>query len=88
MNLYPKFKAEDTNEKFKGLNGLTKKCFGKPLNKSKCMSNWDARPLTQEQMSYAALDALVLVHIYDHIRERCSVEKVPFEHTNFKNKNI
>ena len=34
---------------------------GKSLDKSQQLSNWDIRPLSMEQMNYAALDAHVLI---------------------------
>ncbi|KAJ0401027.1 hypothetical protein P43SY_009907 [Pythium insidiosum] len=41
-------------------------CYlGKPLDKRSCMSDWERRPLTRAQRDYAALDAFVLVKVYD-----------------------
>uniref|UniRef100_A0A0A9DY52 3'-5' exonuclease domain-containing protein n=1 Tax=Arundo donax TaxID=35708 RepID=A0A0A9DY52_ARUDO len=47
-----------------GLSGLSKKILGAGLNKARRNSNWELRPLSQNQKEYAALDAVVLVHIF------------------------
>eukprot|EP00795_Rhopilema_esculentum_P010416 gene10416-19117_t len=52
-------------DKEKGLSQLVKQCLGKPLDKTFQISNWEQRPLSKEQLLYAALDALCLVKIYD-----------------------
>uniref|UniRef100_A0A0E0L1F1 3'-5' exonuclease domain-containing protein n=1 Tax=Oryza punctata TaxID=4537 RepID=A0A0E0L1F1_ORYPU len=65
-----------------GLSGLSKKILGAGLNKTRRNSNWEQRPLTQNQKEYAALDAVVLVHIFHHVKgqpqfgvtEGCKVE--------------
>lgn len=53
-----------------GLSGLSEKILGAGLNKTRRNSNWEQRPLTQNQMEYAALDAAVLVHIFRHVRNQ------------------
>ena len=68
--------AEDKSKKSKGLSELVRKLFGKPLDKSECLSNWDRRPLREAQLKYAALDAYVLVQIYDLIDEKCKKENL------------
>ncbi|RWR94255.1 3'-5' exonuclease domain-containing protein [Cinnamomum micranthum f. kanehirae] len=50
-----------------GLSGLAKKILGAGLNKTRRNSNWEQRPLSQNQMEYAALDAAVLIHIFHHL---------------------
>lgn len=40
-------------------------CTGKPLDKSQQFSNWSRRPLTTEQILYAASDAYCLLDIYE-----------------------
>ncbi|XP_041016662.1 uncharacterized protein LOC121259220 isoform X1 [Juglans microcarpa x Juglans regia] len=50
-----------------GLSGLAKKILGAGLNKTRRNSNWEQRPLTQNQLEYAALDAAVLVRIFLHV---------------------
>ena len=49
--------------------------LNKKLNKSKSLtlSNWNARPLSERQVQYAACDALVLLHLYDHLLTTHSV---------------
>ncbi|KAK1317950.1 hypothetical protein QJS10_CPA05g00286 [Acorus calamus] len=51
-----------------GLSGLTEKILGAGLNKTRRNSNWEQRPLSQNQIEYAALDAAVLVRIFHHVR--------------------
>ncbi|KAM1749467.1 hypothetical protein ACFX12_010335 [Malus domestica] len=51
-----------------GLSGLAKKILGVGLNKTRRNSNWEQRPLTPNQLEYAALDAAVLIHIFRHVR--------------------
>lgn len=48
-----------------GLSQLTYVLFGKELDKSEQMSNWNRRPLRREQYIYAALDAFCLVDIFE-----------------------
>lgn len=68
----------------KGLSELTRKCFGKPLNKSECLSNWDSRPLRPAQLRYAALDAFVLIQIHDFIQNRIKTLGATFDYTSKK----
>ncbi len=49
------------------LSGLTEAFCGAPLDKSQQCSNWTARPLSKEQVAYAAADAHVLTAIYDAV---------------------
>ncbi|CAL1407621.1 unnamed protein product [Linum trigynum] len=51
-----------------GLSGLAEKILGAGLNKTRRNSNWETRPLSQNQLEYAALDAVVLVHIFHKVR--------------------
>ena len=56
--------------KIHGLAALAKCLLGKPLDKRPQCSDWDRRPLRESQMTYAALDALVLILIYDELDKR------------------
>uniref|UniRef100_A0A251TK33 Putative polynucleotidyl transferase, ribonuclease H-like superfamily protein n=2 Tax=Helianthus annuus TaxID=4232 RepID=A0A251TK33_HELAN len=53
-----------------GLSGLTKEVLGVGLNKTRRNSNWEERPLTRNQLEYAALDAAVLIRIFWHVRSQ------------------
>jgi hypothetical protein len=45
-----------------------------PADKSQQMSDWSARPLTDRQQRYAALDAFVLVQLFGVLKERLGPE--------------
>ena len=50
--------------------GLSRACqhyLGKPLDKAEQCSLWSARPLSEGQRIYAALDAAVLIAIYEKL---------------------
>lgn len=50
--------------------GLSRVCqfyFGKPLDKAEQCSVWSARPLSDSQRAYAALDAWVCIGIYNRV---------------------
>ncbi|KAL2631028.1 hypothetical protein R1flu_015714 [Riccia fluitans] len=51
-----------------GLSGLTKLAVGGSLDKRARMSDWEKRPLTEKQLRYAALDAAVLVSIFEYLQ--------------------
>ena len=55
-------------EECKGLAGLTEALFNKRLDKKYQVSDWSKRPLLQEQLIYAALDALICVKIFTELK--------------------
>lgn len=55
-----------------GLKRMSCYCLHATLNKKQQTSNWNRRPLTPEQVDYAALDAYVLIMIYDALRAQAS----------------
>ncbi|XP_038714817.1 uncharacterized protein LOC120008533 [Tripterygium wilfordii] len=63
-----------------GLSGLAEKILGVALNKTRRNSDWEQRPLSQNQLEYAALDAAVLVHIFAHVRNHSHPSNVPEGH--------
>ncbi|XP_001861848.2 exonuclease mut-7 homolog [Culex quinquefasciatus] len=67
------FKEEITNQ---NLSNLAKLCLGKKLDKSNQFSNWAQRPLRREQIQYAALDAYVLLQIYDVIAKQLKAARI------------
>ncbi|XP_048579559.1 exonuclease mut-7 homolog isoform X2 [Nematostella vectensis] len=48
----------------RGLSELVLQCVGLPLDKTCQVSDWERRPLSQEQLTYAALDAYCLLEVY------------------------
>ncbi|KAI3800232.1 hypothetical protein L1987_35543 [Smallanthus sonchifolius] len=54
----------------KSLSFICQELLGISLSKELQCSDWSLRPLTQDQMTYAALDALCLIHIFDVFQQR------------------
>lgn len=48
-----------------GLSGMVSGTLSRPLNKSQQCSTWHVRPLSEEQLAYAANDAAVLLELFD-----------------------
>ncbi|XP_031269534.1 uncharacterized protein LOC116128004 [Pistacia vera] len=67
-----------------GLSGLAKKILGAGLNKMRRNSNWELRPLSPNQLEYAALDAAVLIHIFRHVRDHSQPTNVSVGHDKFE----
>lgn len=67
-----------------GLSGLALKILGANLNKTRRNSNWEQRPLSRNQLEYAALDAAVLIHIFRHVRGHAQPAGVSEEHVKIE----
>ena len=59
---FPKMSSEGYS-----LKALCKQYIGKSLDKSHQVSNWKQRPLSPDQLKYAALDAHCMVYIFSKI---------------------
>ena len=57
------------NPPTKGLSRICDVMLGQKIDKSEQMSNWLKRPLRQEQLEYAALDACCLHRVYEEFLE-------------------
>ncbi|XP_059850424.1 exonuclease mut-7 homolog isoform X2 [Hypanus sabinus] len=55
----------DCGQQQKGLSLLVQYVLGKPLDKTQQLSNWEKRPLSRQQIIYAATDAYCLLDLYD-----------------------
>ncbi|CAI9103496.1 OLC1v1001987C1 [Oldenlandia corymbosa var. corymbosa] len=64
-----------------GLSGLSEKVLGRGLNKTRRNSDWEKRPLSVYQLEYAALDAVVLIEIFRHVRNHVNPTGVTGEHS-------
>ncbi|HEX5646802.1 MAG TPA: ribonuclease D [Nitrospira sp.] len=51
---------------------LVQRVHGKRLDKAHTFTNWSARPLSQDQLSYALEDVTFLLAIHDHLHARLS----------------
>jgi len=69
MKAFPKVAKKD----LEGLSKLSGIIFGLPVNKSCQCSDWGIRPLTSEQMHYAALDAYILTRLFDALLSSSSL---------------
>ena len=56
------------------LASVTEHLFGVPLDKTLRTSNWGRRPLTKAQMAYAALDARMVLLVYEELKRRLEAE--------------
>ncbi|KAK6915646.1 3'-5' exonuclease domain, partial [Dillenia turbinata] len=67
-----------------GLSGLAIKILGTGLNKTRRNSNWEQRPLSNNQLEYAALDAVVLIHIFSHVRSESQPANISEENAKIE----
>ena len=69
------------------LKNLVKVYLKQNLSKTQQLSNWSQRPLTSQQIHYAACDALVLLRLYDAmiplIQQRCLIRNEIFVITTY-----
>ncbi|RWS20609.1 exonuclease mut-7-like protein [Leptotrombidium deliense] len=63
----------------KGLSKLTYLVLGKFINKEEQFSDWGRRPLRDNQIKYAAIDAYSLLQIYEQLFEKSSKMGINFE---------
>lgn len=58
------------------LKKVAEELFGKKFSKFEQCSAWNSRPLRKAQLHYAALDARILLDIYDNIKAIKPIAKV------------
>ncbi|KAM6117489.1 exonuclease mut-7 homolog [Phoenicopterus ruber ruber] len=63
------YEDREFRQREKGLSLLVQHVLGKPLDKTEQLSNWEKRPLREEQILYAASDAYCLLEIYEKLRK-------------------
>ncbi len=92
LNNIPLFESNQdlpkSEEKATGLSELVRLCFGKPLNKSEQVSNWEKRPLRASQITYAALDAFCLVEAFEYIKNRLTQLNIKPDHHTFLGRKL
>lgn len=60
--------AAKARRRHRGLSALMAEVLGAPLNKTQQKSDWEKRPLSEEQIKYAAMDAFCLLMLHDKVR--------------------
>jgi len=58
-----------------GFGNLVQKVVGTTLPKGESFTNWIKRPLTDNQLTYAADDVIYLMPVYQHLAERLQASK-------------
>ncbi len=63
---------------------LVQRVHGKKLDKAHTFTNWSARPLSQDQLTYALDDVTFLLAIHDHLHTRLSkLGRLQWAHEEF-----
>ncbi|XP_026424974.1 uncharacterized protein LOC113321289 isoform X1 [Papaver somniferum] len=73
--LQQKQPGEDVSKNLKGLATVCKEVIGVTLSKELQCSDWSFRPLTEDQKTYAAVDAQCLLEIFDVFEEKVLIEE-------------
>jgi hypothetical protein len=63
-------RAAKKRRRHRGLSAFTEEILGSPLNKTQQKSDWEKRPLTPQQIKYAALDAYCLLMLHDRVTQQ------------------
>ena len=73
-------KKDNNNQKIPhGLGYVCERELGLSMSKEQQASDWSQRPLTKEQLQYAALDAEVMLQLYDHFLSEQSQQPSLFD---------
>lgn len=59
------YKSLHPDSKYSSLAHICKEVLGKELDKNQTLTNWKRRPLRRNQTHYAALDAHVVIEVYN-----------------------
>ncbi len=71
--------AQNFSLDFKGsLSSLCCNVIGMQLNKLMQVSDWQQRPLSEDQIAYAALDAFILTLLFDLIASKYNMQTIIF----------
>ncbi|TMW87536.1 hypothetical protein EJD97_019814 [Solanum chilense] len=73
-NLQPKQPGRRLSKQTKSLATICQEVLGISLSKELQCSDWSQRPLTEEQMQYAAVDAYCLIHILEVFKTKAVTE--------------
>ncbi|MCD7465826.1 hypothetical protein HAX54_001997 [Datura stramonium] len=73
-NLQPRQPGRRLSKQTKSLATICQEVLGISLSKELQCSDWSQRPLTEEQMQYAAVDAHCLIHIFDVFKAKVVTE--------------
>jgi hypothetical protein len=67
--------------------GLSNHCLhflGSPLNKTFQKSAWDERPISREQLIYAAMDSIVVIYLYEEMKKTLDIKPGILDYQNVK----
>ena len=69
VDIWKIYKKIFPKQKYSSLAFISKSILGKEICKEQTLTNWKLRPLRDNQMHYAAMDAFVVLKIYDKLME-------------------
>lgn len=69
-----------------GLSKIVEAVIGKKVCKYEQMANWERRPLRESQKHYAALDAYILVELFERLQQKALDDEVNI--TDYKNSYV
>jgi hypothetical protein len=69
VDIVPVFKKNYPNKRA-GLTWISEEVLGKPICKQYTLTDWDRRPLYKNQIHYAALDAVIVLRIWEILKDK------------------
>jgi ribonuclease D len=78
VDVWKLFKSVYPKHRFSSLAFITETMLGKELCKDQTLTNWQRRPLRRNQLHYAAMDAVIVIKIYDKFVEEIGEQMVQY----------